>query len=395
VASAAKKNNGWSAFAGETSKAFRERLQRLSTLSEEERDRLSQRLEEAIASSLEVTPELQPRIEEQAARLIARSATVDPVTIAWDRTRERARRTAAIGAVTTVPALVPGVGSALAALGLVADWRYVAEQQRDLVLEIAAIFGQWPKDPTTQTRNLFLAATATAFAAPTTGKLVTKILATQIARRGVSRLLPGAGAVVAGALNYISTISLGRAAIGHFGPPAGFEVHGWLPTHNHAAMPWLRNAIVQAIETGQPGDLFSDEARKAITELSPTERDELLDLAAALTLARDRDPINDPLLAELGPLLGFTTTEVQVAIADALRSATPLRAKLGSALRQVAARGGNAIDLAWRRAARIAKPGKLRRRKKPKTKVAKKTRRAAAKKPRKSAVKKAGRRKKP
>lgn len=374
---AEKKKNGWVAFAGETANAFRERLQRLSTLSEEERERLSQRLQEAIASSLEVTPDLQPRIEEKAARLIARSDTVDPVTIAWNRTRDRARRTAAIGAVTTVPALVPGVGSALAALGLVADWRYVAEQQRDLVLEIAAIFGQWPDDPTTQTRHLFLAATATAFAAPSTGKMVSKILAKQIARRGVSRLMPGAGAAVAGALNYISTIALGRAAIGHFGAPAGFEVHGLLPTHNHPAMPWLRNAVVQSIEAGQPGDLFSDEARKAITELSPTERDELLDLAAALTLARDRDPITDPLLAELGSLLGFATAEIQTAIADALRSAIPLREKLGSALRQVGARGGNAIDRAWRRAARIAKPSRARRRKRPQG------RKTAAKKARK------------
>jgi hypothetical protein len=370
--------NGWTTFAGETASAFRERLQRLSTLSEDERERLSERIQEAIAASLEVTPDLQPRIEEQAARLIARSDTVDPVAIAWERTRERARRTAAIGAATTVPALVPGVGTALAALGLVTDWRYVAEQQRDLVLEIAALFGQWPDDPTKQARNLFLAATATAFAAPTTGKFFSRMLAKQIARRGVSRLMPGAGAAVAGALNYISTIAIGRAAIEEFGVPAGYQVHGLIPTRSHPAMPWLRNAVVQAIESAQPGDLFSDEARKAISGLSSIERDELLDLAAALTLARDRDPLTDPLLAELGSLLGFATAEIQIAIGDALRSATPWREKLGTALRKVASRGGNAIDRVWRRASKIAK---RRRRGGPRAKT------ATAKKPRKSAAK--------
>jgi uncharacterized protein (DUF697 family) len=373
-----KQDRQWQRFAGETASAVRDRLRRLSSLSEEERERLSRRLQEAIAASLEVTADLKPRIEEQAARLIARSDTVDPVAIAWARTRERARRTAAIGAVTTVPALVPGVGTALAALGLVADWRYVAEQQRDLVLEIAAIFGQWPDDPTGEARNLFLGATATAFAAPTTGKFVTEVLARQIARRGVSRLLPGAGAAVAGALNYIATIALGRAAIEHFGEPAGFEVHGLIPTHTHPAMPWLRNAVVGAVESGQPGDLFSEEARKAITKLSPHEREELLDLAAALTLARDRDPVTDPLLSELGSVLGFATTEVQKAVADAIRSATPLRDRLGAAIRQVASRGGDAIERAWRRAAQIARPKRPRRKPTDQPKV-KKTRKSPAK----------------
>jgi uncharacterized protein (DUF697 family) len=373
-----KQDRQWQRFAGETASAVRDRLRRLSSLSEEERERLSRRLQEAIAASLEVTADLKPRIEEQAARLIARSDTVDPVAIAWARTRERARRTAAIGAVTTVPALVPGVGTALAALGLVADWRYVAEQQRDLVLEIAAIFGQWPDDPTGEARNLFLGATATAFAAPTTGKFVTEVLARQIARRGVSRLLPGAGAAVAGALNYIATIALGRAAIEHFGEPAGFEVHGLIPTHTHPAMPWLRNAVVGAVESGQPGDLFSEEARKAITKLSPHEREELLDLAAALTLARDRDPVTDPLLSELGSVLGFATTEVQKAVADAIRSTTPLRDRLGAAIRQVASRGGDAIERAWRRAAQIARPKRPRRKPTDQPKV-KKTRKSPAK----------------
>lgn len=361
--------NDWRTFATETGRALQERLQKLGTMSGEERDKLAARFQEAVASALEVPPDLKDVIEERAARLIAQSDTVDPVAIAWDRTRERARRTAAIGAVTTMPALVPGVGTALAALGLVADWRYVAEQQRDLVLEIAALFGEWPDDPTTEARNLFLAATATAFAAPSTGKIVTEILARQIARRGVARLLPGAGAAVAGALNYIATIAIGRAAIEEFGLRSGFEVHGIIPAESHPALPWLRNAVVQAVEANTPGDLASDEARRAMAQLSPSERDELLDLAAALTLARDGEALPHPMLDDLGDLLGFTPDQVEKAVSATIRSTLPLRRRLGSALRRIGAQGTDAVERAWDRAAKI-----VRKRKGPKRKNRGKTR---------------------
>src|SRR5688500_17489198 len=345
----------WSAFSGQVATALRERMNKIGSMTADERERLASRFQEAVNSALEVPPDLKPKIEEQAARLIARSDTVDPVSIAWDRTRERARRSAAIGAVTTVPALVPGLGMALAALGLVADWRYVAEQQRDRLLEIAALFGKWPDDPTRDARDLFLAATATAFAGPSTGKVVTEILARQIARRGVARLLPGAGAAVAGALNYISTITIGRVAIAYFGEQAGFDVHGIIPVETHPAMPWLRNAIVVAVEKNELGDLGSDEAKKAIAGLSPSERDELLALAAALTLASERGPEADLLLGQLGGLLGFATDEIGKAIDDAVQSAKPFRARLGSRIREIAGRGGNAVETAWSRISRLVR----------------------------------------
>ena len=211
------------------------------------------------------------------------------MTIAWQRTRERARRTAAIGAVTTVPAVMPGIGSALAALGLVADWRFVAEQQRDLVLEIGALFGEWPEDPTEETRKLFLAATASAFANPSAGRFVMEVLERQVARRGVARLLPGAGAAVAGALNYIATIALGRAAIAHFGERAGVQVSGIMPTEVHPALPQLRTALAEAVET-QDARRCSARWREALASLRSSDREELLDLAATLTVVAGRDP---------------------------------------------------------------------------------------------------------
>ncbi len=364
------KDPRWKAFARESGQALRERLDRLATLTEHERAEIAHRLEQAIAGALEVPPDLQPIIEESAARLIAQADSVDPVAIAWDRTRERARRTAAIGAVTTLPAVLPGMGTALAALGLVADWRYVAEQQRDLVLEIAALFGEWPENPTEDTRNLFLAATATAFSGAGAGKVVTNVLARQVARKGFARLLPGAGAAVAGALNYISTIALGRAAIEHFGTKAGFEVRGLIPENVHSAMPWLRNAIVDAVESDRAGDLFSEEANRAMAGLSIVERDELLDLGAALTLARGRDPSVNPLVVRLGSQLGFGPDEIDQTVLRAIRSTLPIRERLSDLIGRVADRGSNAAQSVWRRVAQIAKRSKTsspRRKKTPKT----------------------------
>jgi hypothetical protein len=371
----------WRAFARETGHALRERLDRIASITAEERELLAQRIEQAIASALEVPPDLEPRIEESAARLIARADTVDPVVIAWQRTRERARRAAVIGAATTIPAVVPGVGSALAALGLVADWRYVARQQRNLVLEVGALFGIWPENPTQEIQNLFLASSATAFAAPTAGKLVTEVLARQVARRGVARLMPGAGAAVAGALNYIATIAIGRAAIEQFGKRAGFEIHGIIPSQAHTAMPWLRNAVVDAMETGRETNLISDEAARALAELSPGERDELIDLAAALTLARGTSPATDRILAWLGTQLGFDTDEIERIVQRATRSAIPLRNRIGTALARLAGKGANRVEAVWHRVERLAQPRSWRKRLGRNNKRSRKRRRSSPRKP--------------
>ena len=348
----------WRRFAREATDALRARIERLTTLRADERERLVRRFEAALGHALEVPPDLQPRIEETAAALIASSSEVDPVALAWARTRERARRTAAIGAITTVPAMVPGIGTALAALGLVADWRYVAEQQRDLVLEIAALFGDWPENPTEDARNLFLAATATAFASPEAGRFVSEVLARQIARRGVARLLPGAGAAVAGGLNYIATVTLGRVAISYFGERAGVAVHGVVPVESHPALPSLRNAVVEAIENHKLTGLFSEDAAAAMKELRADEREELLDVAAALLAAADRLKGGESLLKRLGLQLGFTAEQVETVMQHAQRDAEPLRKRLGGAIQRVASKGGAAAESVWRYAARIARPRK-------------------------------------
>jgi len=174
--------------------------------------------------------------------------------------------------------------------------------------------------------------------------------------------LPGAGAIVAGALNYIATVALGRAAIAHFGKAGGFEIRGIVPENAHPAMPWLRNAIVDAVETGREADLFSEEARRAMEELARSERDELIDLTAALTLARGRPAADDPLLSWLGAQLGFNKTEISDVIERARKSSIPLQQKIKRALTGLAARGGNTAEKVWRRVARLARGRKRGRR---------------------------------
>ena len=404
-APAKSRPDAWKEMAASMSQELRDAFARVRSLSDHEREILAQRIQEAIDNALEVPPDLRNQVEESAAGLMAMSGDEGPVAIAWRRTRERARRTAGIGAATTLPAMVPGLGSALAALGVVADWRFVAEQQRDLVLEIAAIFGVWPDDPAAETRTLFLAATATAFASPAAGQLVSKVIARQIARRSVARLVPGAGAAIAGALNYIATIAIGRAAIDQFARQAGIEVRGLNPEASHPAMPWLRNTVVdafnaEAVLNGEQKAL-SDDAMRAIAELDPTEREQLLDLAAASCAApHGPNERQERTLREVGRSLGFDDIAIMAASKAANSETQSYTEQITGMIGSVRDYGGRTAKILWERANRIAKSAAKRvtgRKKAAKKKAARKktaartsgakSRKTTAAKPRKAARK--------
>lgn len=278
------------------------------------RKRVTDKLLDATRSALAVPPGLPAEIHHTVQRLREQAGPhADPAEIAWRRVRERARRTATIGAVTTLPALVPGVGTALAALGLVADWRYVAEQQRDLVLEIAALFGVLPEDPTEDVLALFLAGAGAAFGGRAVGEAAIRTIAEQVAKRSLRRVIPGAGAIMAGAVNYAATFAIGRASIQRFAEEAGVQVRGVIPRTEHAAMPRLREAVVRAATAGESLDrTFDADLHTTLAELGRPDREELLDLALAST----RD-LHAPALAGLGGILGFAPAEMEQAVAQA------------------------------------------------------------------------------
>ncbi len=354
---------GWRAFGRRVAAEVGDSLGhgRLS-LSAAEREHIARRIGQAVTRALDVPPDLPARIRRRVDRFRS-GRKEDPVSLAWERTRLRARRTAAIGTVTTVPAMIPVLGPALAALGLVADWRLVAEQQRDLVLEIAALFDVMPEDPTREVRGLFLASAGSAFVGSQVGEAVVRVAAREVAERSVSRLLPGVGAAVAGALNYAATVAIGRAAIEQFAERAGVDVRGLLPKRVHAAMAGLRKRVA-APPAAVRGPRLTDEERAVVPELSDPEREELLDVAAAGALERGLGLREEQALRELAGELDLDAAAAD-AVLDALeRDMVSARRRVGRLLRRSSSATGEAARTAWRGASRIARSGLRRARRK-------------------------------
>jgi hypothetical protein len=325
-----------------------------------DRERLARRLRESLEGSLRV-PEGRPEaVAEEVRKLRAARPGLTPVELAWARTRERARRAAAAGAATSMPAMIPGVGPALAALGLVADWKIVAEQQRDLALEVAAILEVPLADPTEEVRALFLASAGVAFGAARAGEAAAHAAARQVARRWMARLVPGLGAAVTGALNYASTLAVGRAAIARFAERAGVEVRGLAPEAVSPALPRLRQAVVAAVKTAELGDgappVFTREQREVLETLSVPEREELLDLAVVSACeGGGACEAEDDALRAVARELGFADEALEDARSDAARGARAAARRFRKVLSSVRRGGGSAARGAWRRARRLAR----------------------------------------
>lgn len=322
-------------------------------------ERLAERLRDALRAGLEIPSDLPAQITNQVARLRARAGPhVNPVEIAWRRTRERARKTAAIGAVTTLPAMVPGVGSALAAFGLVADWRYVAQQQRDLVLEIAALLGALPEDPTEDVLALFLAGAGAAFGGKMVGEAAIRLLAERAAKRAFSRVIPGAGAIVAGAVNYGATFAIGRAAISRFAADAGVEIRGLIPARIHPRMEELREAVLAGVAAASPSWSFSADHLAVIEELSRSEREELLDLATMSAAAEEGvSTAEHRVLSRLANALGFTDAELGEALDAVHQEQTSYAGRIRSVIGATGEVSGGVARGVWKRARTLAEDG--------------------------------------
>lgn len=358
----------WRGFARATGDELRESLgvSRYLRMGDADRARLAKRLQTAVDRALEVPPDLPARIAQRAAAALADAGDeADPVAIAWKRTRERARRTAAIGTATTIPAMLPVLGPALAALGIIADWRLVAEQQRDLVLEIAALFGRLPSDPTAEVRGLFMASAGSALVGTQVGEAVAKAAAQQVARRTVARLMPGVGAAVAGTFNYAATIALGQAAIRRFAAQAGVEVRGVLPERVHPAMPRLRERVREDVAIGllRPSGAegpartpLADEI-ETIAALTDAEREELLDTAIATALSGGIDAREESRLRAVGAVLGFVPEEVDAAREAFEASLLSYRERVGRLFARTRGTTAGAVQRVWRAAGRIAGKG--------------------------------------
>ena len=128
--------------------------------------------------------------------------------------RQKCIDTGAIGLASSLPGLIPGVGSMLVvSAGLMVDLRKTMEMQKELVLELAAIYNR-PVGPADR-RNLLLLVTGV----DSGNKLIAKAgseaaakVTTRLSSKALSKALPVAGIVTSAAVNVVSTYLVGRRA---------------------------------------------------------------------------------------------------------------------------------------------------------------------------------------
>lgn len=151
---------------------------------------------------------------ERIANLRGRNPQATADELADLAIRQKCIDTGAIGVASSVPGLIPGVGSMLVlSAGLMVDLRKTMETQKELVLELASIYGRaiTPADR----RNLLLLVTGVDGG----NKLIAKAgsemaakLTTRLSSRALSKALPVVGILTSAAFNVISTYLVGRRA---------------------------------------------------------------------------------------------------------------------------------------------------------------------------------------
>ena len=150
----------------------------------------------------------------RVAELRARQPQANVEQLANQVIRQKCIDTGAVGLASSLPGLIPGVGSVLVvSAGLMVDLRRTMEMQKELVLELAAIYGR-SVTPADQ-RNLLLLVTGV----DSGNKLIAKAgseaaakVTTRLSSKALSKALPVAGIVTSAAVNIISTYLVGRRA---------------------------------------------------------------------------------------------------------------------------------------------------------------------------------------
>jgi hypothetical protein len=152
----------------------------------------------------------------QALRGRHPNATADE--LADKAIRQKCIDTGAVGVASSVPGLIPGVGSMLvASAGLVIDIRKTIEMQKDLVLELAALYER-PITPADR-RNLLLLVggvdSGNKLVVKAGGELAAKAslkISSEFTSKALSKAIPIAGIMTSAAVNVVSTYLVGRRA---------------------------------------------------------------------------------------------------------------------------------------------------------------------------------------
>lgn len=133
--------------------------------------------------------------------------------------KAKAQRTATVGVVTSLAGAVPIIGTAVSlTAGMAADLSATITSQAELVLEIAEVLGV-QMDKSTQREAVFLVmglgASAQHMGTRVSNNLLSK-LGQRYTKRWVGKVIPVAGILAAGGINYISTYLIGKRAQTYF-----------------------------------------------------------------------------------------------------------------------------------------------------------------------------------
>jgi hypothetical protein len=176
----------------------------------------------------------EPRIRAKVEHLRATHPLSTNDQLARELIRSTRRRVAATGAVSSATAIVPGLGTALAIGTVTSQTLYALEQDVELVLGIATIYGHdlsGSEDRVLEAlvvigitggvlklRDGALVSGGQRLASRVLARVLSRILATRTA--GVAgRLIPlGIGVAVGAGFDWASVTALGRAAIRYYGP---------------------------------------------------------------------------------------------------------------------------------------------------------------------------------
>jgi uncharacterized protein (DUF697 family) len=191
--------------------------------------------------------------------------------------KAKCQKTAAIGAVSSGGALLPGIGSLVAgAAGVVADLRATITLQAELVLEIAEVYGVPVDDADRQQVVMLLTGIGygTSHLLTTTGSQLTGKLAARVARNWLTRALPIIGVATSASTNALSTYIVGQRAKAYFsrGPDA---VGGWADTlrlitgvDERKVAGWLAERGVEARDTVGAAAMSASAALETVKALT-------------------------------------------------------------------------------------------------------------------------------
>ena len=118
--------------------------------------RAEQVLSQALAHGIDLVVRQRGDLVARAARERVRTSGEPAGRLATEAIRRRRNRLVATGAVTAAPGAAPGLGTAVAAAGALADQSFALEQMTELVLEIGALADRLPPESGDRLLDVYL-----------------------------------------------------------------------------------------------------------------------------------------------------------------------------------------------------------------------------------------------